>query len=71
MATIVDIRELDFNNLPNNEIFAVDTNNFLWMYYQDIIQHAEHFGEENDDDVSYLLRIYPSFIKKLYKSGNK
>ena len=71
MATIVDIRELDFNNLPNNEIFAVDTNIFIWMYYQDIIQHAEHFGEENDDDVSYQLCIYPSFIKKLYKSGNK
>lgn len=72
MATIIDIRELDFNNLPSNEIFAVDTNIFIWMYYQDIIQHAEHFNEENnDDDVSYQLRIYPSFIKKLYKSDNK
>ena len=71
MATIVDIRELDFNIIPNNEIFGVYTYIFIWMYYQDIIHHAEQFGEENDDDVSYQLRIYPSFIKKLYKSGNK
>lgn len=76
MAKVIDIRDLNIDKISKNMVFAVDTNIFIWMYYQDIIQHAEQIDEENvkegnKDNTPYQLLIYPSFIKNLYKNKNR
>lgn len=65
MANIIDIRTVDINSIPQNEIFAVDTNILLWACYNNISHNAlkEYVSE-------YQTKFYPNFIKKLIKNGN-
>lgn len=65
MANIIDIRTVDINSIPPNEIFAVDTNVLLWACYNNISHNAlnEYVSE-------YQTKFYPNFIKRLIKNRN-
>ena len=63
-ATVVDIKTKDITSIPENEIFAVDTNVLAWT----------HYSKASDPSINkhpYQVIEYPNFVSRLISNGNK
>ena len=63
-ATIIDIKNVDINEIPKEEVFAIDTNVLVWAHYS----QASNVTLKNQP---YQVLEYPSFISRLLNKGNK
>lgn len=58
MANIIDIRTVDINSIPQNEIFAVDTNVLLWACYNNTANNPYSKNQFASKRVKTLYRIW-------------
>lgn len=64
MANIIDIRNVKKEDIPQDEVFAVDTNALIWTHYSKA--SSPHINKH-----PYQVIEYPNFISKLMSNGNK
>ncbi len=64
MAKIIDIRNIKKEDIPQDEVFAVDTNALVWTHYSKA--SSPHINKH-----PYQVIEYPNFISKLMSNGNK
>ena len=64
MANIIDIRNVKKEDIPQDEVFAVDTNALIWTHYSKA--SSPHINKHQ-----YQVIEYPNFISKLMSNGNK
>jgi predicted nucleic acid-binding protein len=64
MAKVIDIRNVKKEDIPQDEVFAVDTNALIWTHYSKA--SSPHINKH-----PYQVIEYPNFISKLMSNGNK
>ena len=64
MAKVLDIRNVKKEDIPQDEVFAVDTNALIWTHYSKA--SSPHINKH-----PYQVIEYPNFISKLMSNGNK
>lgn len=63
-ANLVDIKGIDITKIPENEVFAIDTNVLIWTHYSKA-------SNPNLRTHPYQVIEYPNFVAKLLVNGNK
>lgn len=63
-AKIIDIRNIQMEQIPKTEVFAVDTNVLIWTHYS---KASSPYINRHP----YQVFEYPNFISKLLSNGNK